>query len=153
MKQVVRLTEGDLHNIVRKSVNRIMGEAKRGKKFGSPSDNKWTDGQWSGKKNKKDKSGKKNRKSNPSKWLEYAETNESRMNRGRMINESATYTPMDLPEILENMADYVRQCIEWDDDVEEYYDEIINTGLFEDSEGKEQSYDRETGEFTTRTDY
>jgi hypothetical protein len=41
-----------------------------------------------------------------------------------------------LPQILENMASYAQQCINNGEDVSAYYNEIIKTGLFHDSEGK-----------------
>lgn len=42
-----------------------------------------------------------------------------------------------LPSILEEMANYVQQCIDDDDDsVYDYFNEIVETGLFHDAVGK-----------------
>ena len=83
MKQMIRLTESDLHNLVKESVNKIMDEAKRGKKFRSPRDDKWTDGQWSRKKKGGDKPWNKQnwKKFVPSTTEDEENVTESRMNR------------------------------------------------------------------------
>ena len=42
-----------------------------------------------------------------------------------------------LPSILEEMANYAQQCIDDDDDsVYDYFNEIVETGLFHDAVGK-----------------
>lgn len=42
-----------------------------------------------------------------------------------------------LPSILEEMANYAQQCIDDDDDsVYDYFNEIVETGLFNDAVGK-----------------
>ena len=42
-----------------------------------------------------------------------------------------------LPSILEEMANYTQQCIDDDDDsVYDYFNEIVETGLFHDAVGK-----------------
>lgn len=42
----------------------------------------------------------------------------------------------ELPELLNNMASYAEQCIGNGEDVQDYFSEIVATGLFSDSEGK-----------------
>lgn len=42
-----------------------------------------------------------------------------------------------LPSILEEMANYAQQCIDDDDDsIYDYFNEIVETGLFHDAVGK-----------------
>lgn len=41
-----------------------------------------------------------------------------------------------LPALLRSMAEYVEDCMLWDDDIKDYFNEIADTGLFHDSEGK-----------------
>ena len=78
----------------------------------------------------------------------------------KMIEESVkralketTYYGENLPEILENMADYARQCLNNGEDLSDYYREIVNTGLFHDSEGKTVDYDSNTNMLRTTGDY
>jgi hypothetical protein len=56
--------------------------------------------------------------------------------RSHTIEEVIEHVPSDLPTILKNMANYVKQCIANGEDVSGYFGEITNCGLFEDSEGK-----------------
>ena len=70
----------------------------------------------------------------------------------RVLSEGV-YSPNNLPEILENMADYVNNCINNGDDVSGYYQEIVSTGLFEDSEGKTVDYDSDSYRLQTTSDY
>ena len=63
----------------------------------------------------------------------------------------ATYTKNDLPSILRAMAEYVENCNNSGEDITGYFKEIFSTSLFEDSEGKVQSFDN--GKLTVRTDY
>ena len=56
--------------------------------------------------------------------------------RSHAIEEMREYVPNDLPTILKNMANYVKQCMVNGEDVSGYFGEITNCGLFEDSEGK-----------------
>ena len=91
MKRITRLTESDLHKIVRESVKRVLNEG--------------------------------------------------------------TYQVDALPDILSNMASYAEQCINNGEDVSGYYSEIIETGLFHDSEGKTVDYDSNSGMLRTSDDY
>lgn len=54
------------------------------------------------------------------------------------------YTAKDLPTILQGMADYTQGCIYNGEDVTGYFEELIKTGLFHDSEGKVMSYENGT---------
>ena len=56
-----------------------------------------------------------------------------------------------LPEILQSMADYVKQCVNNNEDISQYFSEIVRTGLFHDSEGKVEKI--ENGVVITKTDY
>lgn len=70
----------------------------------------------------------------------------------RVLNEG-TYQVDTLPDILSNMASYAEQCINNGEDVSGYYSEIIETGLFHDSEGKTVDYDSNSGMLRTSDDY
>lgn len=70
----------------------------------------------------------------------------------RVLNEG-TYQVDTLPDILSNMASYAEQCINNGEDVSGYYSEIIETGLFHDSEGKTVDYDINSGMLRTSDDY
>ena len=91
MKRITRLTESDLHRIVKESVKKVLNEG--------------------------------------------------------------TYQVDTLPDILSNMASYAEQCINNGEDVSGYYSEIIETGLFHDSEGKTVDYDSNSGMLRTSDDY
>lgn len=57
-----------------------------------------------------------------------------------------------LPSILEEMANYAQQCIDDDDDsVYDYFNEIVETGLFHDAVGKVTG--SSNGSVTFSTDY
>lgn len=57
-----------------------------------------------------------------------------------------------LPSILEEMANYAQQCIDDDDDsVYDYFNEIVETGLFHDAVGKVTGSSK--GSVTFSTDY
>ena len=57
-----------------------------------------------------------------------------------------------LPSILEEMANYAQQCIDDDDDsVYDYFNEIVETGLFYDAVGKVTG--SSNGSVTFSTDY
>ena len=57
-----------------------------------------------------------------------------------------------LPSILEEMANYAQQCIDDDDDsVYDYFNEIVETGLFHDAVGKVTG--SSNGSFSFSTDY
>ena len=57
-----------------------------------------------------------------------------------------------LPSILEEMANYAQQCIDDDDDsIYDYFNEIVETGLFHDAVGKVTG--SSNGSVTFLTDY
>ena len=57
-----------------------------------------------------------------------------------------------LPSILEEMANYAQPCIDDDDDsVYDYFNEIVETGLFHDAVGKVTG--SSNGSVTFSTDY
>ncbi len=64
---------------------------------------------------------------------------------------STIYTPTDLPTILRNMASYAEECIHNGEDMADYYKEILETGLFHDSEGEGVLYADNT--FRVMTEY
>ena len=63
------------------------------------------------------------------------------------------YKSNELAEILTSMADYARQCIINGEDVTEYFEDIVTTSLFHDSEGKIIGYDKDKKELSVSTDY
>ena len=67
--------------------------------------------------------------------------------------EAGIYRVEFLPDVLSSMASYVQQCINNGEDISGYYKEIIQTGLFQDSEGKIVEYDSNTGTLRTSDDY
>ena len=71
----------------------------------------------------------------------------------KKILREGVYSPNNLPEILENMASYVDDCINNGEDVSDYYREIVRTGLFHDSEGKTVDYDANSNRLRTTGDY
>lgn len=57
-----------------------------------------------------------------------------------------------LPSILEEMSNYAQQCIDDDDDsIYDYFNEIVETGLFHDAVGKVTG--SSNGSVTFSTDY
>lgn len=62
----------------------------------------------------------------------------------RQPTSARIFTPKNLPAILRSMADYAEQCIDDEEVIGGYFLEIVESGLFHDSEGKVLEADEES---------